>query len=123
MKITKKHIAVAFGITIFLGVLVLAYYIWQKRKPKTVSDLEKQTLSITSSVSLPNNPSTPLIYGAQNVVYGSDGVWRLAPNTCELVESGIVDWDAIKSLTQSQKDQLFDDIGLCKSDNLPLIQP
>jgi len=122
VKLTKKHIATLAAVSIILGALALIFYLWQKYRSKSASDILAKTSNMTS-IQNENDPSSPAIYGAQKVVQNASGIWTLAPGTCELVTNGIVDWDAIEGLSQSQKDQLYNDLGECKTDNLPLIQP
>lgn len=121
MKLSTKHIYIVAGIILFL---LLGYWVYTKfiaNRPKTVTDLKQKAQNITN-YSPSNNPSTPPMYGAQPVVY-QNGLWMLSPGTCELVTNGIVDWQAVQMLSDSQKDQLYRDIENCKAESLPLLQP
>lgn len=107
-----------------MGTLALAYNYWQKRRSKSTGDLQSKVEQMSSGDNASiGTPGAPSMYGWQMVVQDQMGIWKLAPGTCHLVETGIVDWDAIKRLSQSQKDQLYADLGNCKVNNLPLIQP
>jgi len=127
MKVTKRHIAIGFAISIIIGLLILAFYLWRKKKSATTEDLimkvDNMTMDGGSTNGIPASSSIPSMYGAQNVVQDQFGIWKLAPGTCNLVTTGIVDWETIKNMTQIQKDQLFEDLGNCKGENIPLIQP
>lgn len=123
MKVTKQNMLVFFGISVFLGIVALIFYLWQKNKPKTKEDLQVKILDMTNNVDLPNDPATPNIYGAQDVVMDNFGTWILRPGTCELIQTGIIDWTVIKDLSQADKNQLYSDIENCRGENVPLIQP
>jgi|GEM_PF-6070596 len=121
MKLSNKHIVI---VAAFLAVALIGYWAYNKffsGKKKGVEDIQAKTEKITN-YSPANNPSTPAMYGAQNVVF-SNGFWSLAPGTCELVTTGIVDWAAIKAMTDASKEQLYKDIDNCRAESLPLLQP
>ena len=121
MKLSKKHIFIIVGIILILFI-VAWILIGRRSKSKGIKDIQSKTDEITS-VSSANNPATPSMYGVQNVIQGSDGIWRLAPGTCSLVTTGIIDWATIKSMSDAQQDQLYQDIENCNAQSLPLLQP
>lgn len=120
---SENTIYILLAVAIIL-VLIIAFVIYRMRNtPGIQKSLENKIDSMTTNMPSYNNPTTPSMYGAQNVVQGTDGIWRLAPGTCELFVTGIVDWSIIKSMSDAQKQQLFDDLGNCKGENIPLLQP
>lgn len=126
MTVTKTHIAIGFTIFSLIGLTLLGIYWYQRRRNKTNGDLKTlvdiNTKPINSATPLPL-PGTPSMYGAQKVYKDPKGVWRIYPGVCELVQTGIVDWDKINAMPQLEKDTLYADLGTCKMSNLPLIQP
>ncbi len=122
MKLGKKHIFIVGGILLGFLLIYWLYMRLRKAEPKGISEIQTKTETITS-VSTANNPDTPPMYGAQNVLQDAYGIWRLAPNTCNLITTGIIDWAAVRALSDVRKDQLYRDIDNCSAESLPLLQP
>ena len=68
-------------------------------------------------------PVTPAMYGNDPVVKGADGIWRLAPGTCVIDTTGIIDWPKIQALPPYEKEQMITAIDNCQGQMVPLIQP
>jgi hypothetical protein len=124
MTVGKKEIIIGFSITFVLGIILVIIYFFQKNKKKPVDKkIEERVISVTNDlVKIPNDPTTPSIYGGQPGVK-IDGEWRVKPGFCNILVSGIIDWDRIRALPQADKDKLYDDLDNCRLQSLPLIQP
>ncbi len=126
MTVTKAHIAIGFSILTVIGLTLLLIYWYQRRRDKTVGDIQTvvkiNTKPITES-SILALPGTPLMYGSQVVQKDAYGIWRIPTGICELTEAGIIDWAYVKNMPQLEKDTLYNDMGKCNFNNLPLYQP
>lgn len=121
---SENQIYIVLALVIALIIIVVIIFYIRRKTPTIERSLENRINQMTNPGNDSfNNPTTPAMYGAQNVIKDAQGIWRLAPGTCELFVTGIVDWGAIQSMTQTQKEQLFFDLENCKGENIPLLQP
>lgn len=114
-------------VIISLLVIVFMAYISSRRKPKTVQDIrDKLTESgnpLTQLLTGDPNYAAPKMYDDQPVELSDDGNWEISAGTCDISNASIVNWDAIKGLSQKEKNLLYAQIDACNLTNVPLKQP